>query len=372
MSLPVDSVSPTLIRGSESNRDTRPVYRFNPLSDSRWNSFLWSHPRSSVFHSSAWLEAINRTYGYEPIAFTTCAPGAELRNAVLCCRIDSWLTGRRLVSVPFADHCDVLVDGASDLAAILSALSEELRRDRLSYVGLRPLRPLSFTLGSWSTYTYCFHQIDLSPDIGTLLSNLHKSSTQRRIRRAEREGLTYQEGSTDFLVDAFCRLSLLTRRRHLVPPQSRRWFENLVRCFRGALKIRVAFKGTQPIAAILTLRSKDTLVYKYGCSDARFHALGGMHLLFWKSIEEAKCAGLRSFDLGRSDLDNPGLITFKDRWGASRSALTYLRLSTSAHAAHVLAPTGGGWKERLAKKAIPYLPDCVLSSVGNIIYRHLG
>ena len=29
------------------------------------------------------------------------------------------------------------------------------------------------------------------------------------------------------------------------------------------------------------------------------------------------------FDFGRSDLDNPGLLTFKDRWGATRSSLIY-------------------------------------------------
>jgi hypothetical protein len=286
--------------------------------------------------------------------------------------VDSWLTGRRLVSLPFADHCEVLVDSEADLAAILSALSDELRTDRLDYVSLRPLQPLSFPPGLWSSYAYCFHRIDLSPDIGTLSSNLHKGSTQRKLRRAEREGLTYQEGATEFLLDTFCRLSLLTRRRHLALPQPRRWFDNLVQCFTGALKIRAAFKGHQPIAAILTLRYKDTLVYKYGCSDARFHAFGGMHLLFWKSIQEGKREGLRSLDLGRSDLDNPGLITFKDRWGASRSVLTYLRLLNSGQAAQAFAPAGGGWKERLARKAVPYLPDPVLSSVGSLLYRHLG
>jgi hypothetical protein len=37
------------------------------------------------------------------------------------------------------------------------------------------------------------------------------------------------------------------------------------------LTIRVLSKHDQPIASILTLSYKSTLVYKYGCSDARFH-----------------------------------------------------------------------------------------------------
>src|SRR2546422_2910875 len=58
--------------------------------------------------------------------------------------------------------------------------------------------------------------------------------------------------------------------------------------FRSQLKIRIVSKDGQSIAGILTLSYKRALVYKYGCSDARFHILGGMPLLFWKTIQEGK------------------------------------------------------------------------------------
>ena len=106
------------------------------------------------------------------------------------------------------------------------------------------------------------------------------SSTQRKILRAEKEGLIYKSGRSEELLGAFWDLFLMTRRRRLVPPQPRMWFRNLIDCFGEALQIRVAFKTRQPVASILTLRHKDTLVYKYGCSDERFHSLGGTQLLF--------------------------------------------------------------------------------------------
>ena len=74
---------------------------------------------------------------------------------------------------------------------------------------------------------------------------------------------------------------------------------------------------------------KDVVVYKYGCSDTAFQNLGGTQLLLWKTIVEAKASGLTCMDFGRSDADNPGLIAFKDRWGAKSSGLTYLRWSRS-------------------------------------------
>src|ERR1700676_4757136 len=78
------------------------VYEIDPLSDHRWHELLQQHPRASVFHSCAWLDALKQTYEYEPVAYTTTAPGAPLKNGWVFCRIRSWLTGRRLVSLPFS------------------------------------------------------------------------------------------------------------------------------------------------------------------------------------------------------------------------------------------------------------------------------
>jgi lipid II:glycine glycyltransferase (peptidoglycan interpeptide bridge formation enzyme) len=64
------------------------------------------------------------------------------------------------------------------------------------------------------------------------------------------------------------------------------------------------------------------MVCKYGGSDARFHNLGGIQMLLWQAIKEAKEAGVEELDLGRSDLNNQGLITFKNRWSATRSTFT--------------------------------------------------
>jgi len=66
-------------------------------------------------------------------------------------------------------------------------------------------------------------------------------------------------------------------------------------------------------------------VYKYGCSDEKFHHLAGMPFLFWKLIEESKALGAEQIDFGRTDMDNDGLVEFKDRFGTTRQRLTYYR-----------------------------------------------
>jgi CelD/BcsL family acetyltransferase involved in cellulose biosynthesis len=349
------------------------VHQIRPLEDARWAEFIGLHPLASVFHTTAWLEALRRTFGYEPVAFTTCPPESRLENAIVLCRVNSWITGRRLVSLPFSDHCDPLIDSGTDMDSVLSALVHELSKSALRYAEIRPTHELrAITVRSDSIDTYCSHQIDLRQDVDTLFGGCHKSSTQRKIRRAAREGLTYEEGRSELLLDHFYRLMLLTRRRHNIPPQPKRWFQNLIECFGGALKIRVAFKDSRAISAILTLRHKNTLVYKYGCSDAQFHRLGGVQFLFWKSILEAKMDGLSVFDLGRSEWGHTGLIKFKDHWGATRSELCYSRLSASPSSSRAVTPAGANWKDRIAKRIFPHLSDRILCSAGELLGRHFA
>ena len=64
---------------------------------------------------------------------------------------------------------------------------------------------------------------------------------------------------------------------------------------------------------------------KYGCSDATFHKLGAMPFLFWKLVEERKASGAERIDLRRTDIENEGVVVFKDRLGAKKNWLTYYR-----------------------------------------------
>ena len=53
--------------------------------------------------------------------------------------VQSWLTGRRMVSLPFSDHCDPLVNDEIDLDQLLLALTRKMDGGRWKYFELRPL-----------------------------------------------------------------------------------------------------------------------------------------------------------------------------------------------------------------------------------------
>lgn len=343
------------------------VYKIDPIRDTRWAEFIGRHDSASVFHSLPWLEALQRTYGYTPVVYTTSPPSSPLSNGIVLCQIHSWLTGHRMVSVPFSDHCEPLLDGPSTAAAIAEELKTALYAGEWKYIELRPRTDMPALTGVVKSPDCYLHMLDLRPTADELLRGTHKTGVQHPIRRAEREGLVYDCGNSETLLDAFYRLLIKTRRRHQLPPQPIQWFRNLASCLKERLQIRVAFKDGKETASILTIINNKVIVYKYGCSDKTFSNLGGIQFLLWKTIVEAKAAGLTCLDFGRSDADNTGLIAFKDRWGAKSSKLTYLRWSRK-QALELAGPRSSG----VVKLLFAMMPDAVQQAAGRLLYRHVG
>jgi CelD/BcsL family acetyltransferase involved in cellulose biosynthesis len=343
-------------------------FTLDPLSDERWDQLVGSHARSSVFHQSGWLRALAATYGYRPIVLTSTPPGESLTGGLVFCEVKSWATGNRLVSLPFTDHADPLLDEQGASIELAEWMRLECRRAKWRYIELRPLsweiNPSGCTAQSQS---FWIHTLDLAPSTAQLFRNLHKSCIQRRIRHAEHQDLIYQRSSSDELIDEFYDLVLLTRRRFRLLPQPQSWFANLMACMRPNAEVRVVRKNQKAIAAILTLRHRGTLVYKYGCSDSAFHHLAGMPYLFWKMIEESKAEGLEVIDFGRTELENSGLIRFKDRFGAARRRLNYFRYAENELERSAI-PTGFAATRALCSA----LPDAISSRAGRLVYPHIG
>lgn len=346
-------------------------YQLDPLQDLRWAAFVENHPKASVFHTVGWLEALRCTYGYQPIVFTTTPATAELKNGIVFCVVDSWLTGRRLVSLPFSDHCEPLCDSTEDLNLLIHSLQTAVEDREWEYMEIRPVH---FDLGRTGhdtsfrpCATYFLHTMDLRPGLEEVFHNLHKDSVQRRIQRAERAGLTEKCGRSEDLLRDFYALFVITRGRHHIPPSPYDWFQNLARSLSDALNIRVAYKDGAPIAAILTLQFKQIGYFKYGCSDPRFNHLGATPWLLWKAITTAKSNGASEFDMGRTQSDNAGLLAFKSHWVPSAERLVYWQYPYGTSLGSV-----NDWKLKLAKSVFSCVPDRLLTIIGDLVYRHIG
>jgi hypothetical protein len=343
------------------------LLELDPLTDPRWEALVNRHPRASVFHTPAWLEVLRRTYGYRPVAYALAPSSQELRSGVLLCEIKSWLTGKRLVSLPFSDHCEPLVEDPAEFQRLLAPVTRQLQAGLWRYLELRPLsRDFSEAIGH-RFQRYMLHRLDLRPPIEVLYKNLHVDSIRRQIQKAEKKGLDVESGASEALLAEFYGLHVTTRRRQGVPPHPLKWFRNILACLGKNATLRIARSMRTPVAGVLTLEKDSTLVYKYGCSDARFHNLGAMPFVLWNMIRDGKARGILELDMGRSELDNPGLIVFKDKWGARSQELVYTRdplASNTFRNERVQA--------RTAKFVFSKCPDWALIMAGNLLYPHVG
>lgn len=337
----------------------------DPLRSSLWRDLVTRHHRAGIFHSPEWLTALHQTFRCTPWAVVGPDPGSpsEPGWALVVCTVDSPLTGNRFVSLPFSDHCEPLADEPGQLQELL----REPRFRESRPVQFRPLGPgwgPTFEAeGMTPSVRFLYHEIDLRPGAATVFQRFHRDCIRRKIRRAERDGLTVERGNRQTLLDDFYRLHLQTRRRQGTPAQPWSWFLNLGRLLGDRLTVYVAYQESCPAAAIVTLRWADCLTYKYGASDERRNASGGTPLLFWEAIQDACALGLERFDLGRSDPWNTGLAQFKERLGGRSSQLIYYQRPP------------GGEQNRLLKHAAPWLrrlPMPLFRLLGNLLYRHFG
>jgi CelD/BcsL family acetyltransferase involved in cellulose biosynthesis len=338
----------------------------DPIADPAWRRLVETSPSAEVFHHPLWLELLRSQYGYR---FEACCTGNGngIEAGLPIAQVESLLTGRRLVSVPFSDICAPAVApgaGSGALEALGPALAERARAHGLA---LTVRAPLPSAPGAFVRSSFVRHLLTLADDPAEVERRFSKSQVKRGIKKARREGLRFERRTDRGALDAFYSLHLRTRRKQGVPTQPKRFIRRFERLFDADLGfVALVFDEDRPIAAAVFLTFNGTVTYKYGASDARALAKRPNNLLFAEAIRWACASGFETLDFGRTDLDNEGLRSFKRSWGAEEVELPYTYFAERPPA------TGTGLRDRLLGTAIRRSPPVVGRIVGEALYRHAG
>jgi lipid II:glycine glycyltransferase (peptidoglycan interpeptide bridge formation enzyme) len=342
------------------------VERDNSLRQVERDAFLTAHPRASFFHTPAWAAVLQEAYGCRPAEFRVRQGGA-LKALIPLMEVDSWLTGRRGVCLPFTDACEPLCEDQREFNRLLKAVLVHGQDRDWRYLevrgggGLLPASPPSAT--------YFGHVLELEPDLEAVFERLHEP-VRRAIRKALKEGVTV-EITTDFeALELFYELHCGTRRRLGLPPQPFRFFGCLHRHVLSQKLgfVAVARQAGRPIAAAVFCYFGERAIYKYGASDRRFQHLRPNNLLMWEAIRWFARRGFRSLDLGRTDRSHEGLRRFKLGWGTRELVLEYRRYDVRRGK----FVEDGGRNSGIRDLACRLLTMPGLRAVGGAIYGHMG
>jgi CelD/BcsL family acetyltransferase involved in cellulose biosynthesis len=346
-----------------------PILCVDPRTDPLWKQLVEKRT-SSVFHAPAWLHVLTESYGLDVRSVIVVNDVGEPLAGLPFCRITD-IVGDRVVSLPFSDYCDPLVDDEALWQAMVEMLPAEseavVLRCLHNHLPLRDARFTPFKRARW-------HGLNLQPDLDVLWQNLH-GAARRAIKKAERSGVIIRMAEDETELRAFFELHLQVRKhKYRLLAQPYQMFESIWKHFmatQDGFLLLATYQG-QIVAGIVFLAWKDTLYYKFNASALDSLAPRPNDLMMWEAIQYARARGYVHLDFGLSDWDQEGLVRYKQKFASEEKTIVFLRYAP----APACASPGQQVRPLLPQLTDlftePSVPAWVTEKAGELLYRYFA
>lgn len=335
------------------------------LEDERILPFLMKDDGASIYHHPAWLKAISKTFSHKPGYVILKDNLKNLLGLIPFVWVKSYLTGNRIVSLPFSNFSDPLVP-SQYLKSAYNFLFMQFK-DRCKF-DLRTQDNLSEILPDFSNaQNYVVHILHLNENLQTTFDSFHARSIRGAIRRAEKNNLTIDVDNSEISLRTFYNLEINLQKRLSLPPLPYVFFENILNGLKplGLIDIPIVWKNQKPIAAGFVLNFKDRFYIEYAASDKNYIGLNPNHKLYWEIIKQAHSNGCSKVDFGRTSIKNELLIAFKEKWNAVKYSVFHLDYPSKAK-----VKDEQNSLRYVLTKINSKLSANILKFEGNLIYRH--
>jgi len=347
--------------------------------DSReWDAYLEASRSATVYHTLEWRSILEDVFGYET-RYAICRNGVGDVAALLpIALVRSWITGNRVVSLPFSQYGGLLISDPEALECIVEHLRIYLRHG-FQYVQLRAREPLeqnsvmrsSLRLSEY--YSRCVIPLE-NRNEDDVWNSMHKNSVRRAINRSSRAGVRVEFGLRLNGINQVRDLMLQTCKKHGVPPYSPRLLKAIgdVLVPKNLAKILLAKLDNKIIATLILFTMNREAIYAYNFSDPNYLKSDPNNALIWAAIKWSLKSGLREFDMGISSPQDNKLLSFKMRWGAIEDKLPEYFLATG-NQKDIVSDRRASLKYRLASFAWRFLlPDFLTATIGPRLISHFG
>lgn len=327
--------------------------------------------RGLFYHQPAWMRTVGESFRF-PLVCLTALDGGAVAGQLALAQVPGLLGPRRLVSLPFSYAAGPLAVSDEAIAALMAAAKELAGSRRFRRLEIKRRGAAGEPSSGFVRHQhYSTYLLPIDSGEKAVWAKLHQSSTQRGIRKAEKEGVTVTRGGKEAWI-AMAHLEEDTARRHGLPAPPRSFFQDA--CSRlqdqGLAEVYLARAGNQeePAAGIVIWKGPREWIYAFGASRPDALAARPNHLLLWTAIQDAMKAGMTGFDFGRAAPEQEGLVEFKQRWGGQPIPLAY-DYWPSAGGLNVADRSRGVLA--LAARVWSALPGPI-TRMGSFLYRYLG
>jgi serine/alanine adding enzyme len=347
------------------------VTTIDPITDKRWDDFVIGHPEATIYHHSAWSRVLAERYGHSPFCYVLEDDNKEILAGIPLQRIDSHLTGKRIVCLPCSEYCYPLSTVEGGAAQLLAVVKDKLDEGQQSYLEIRGWQDQSSPqeLGLEEYPYYLTHVSNLTEGPDVWMKKI-KNMTRHNLKRAG-ESLVIHEAQDEKDLKQFHRLSVLTRSKlNLLPwpyDFSKAIYQHIIVPGHGFLLLTEL--RNEIIGSAMCFQFGDTVVYRYNAWDSHYSYYCANYLLTWQAMIRAYNEGYRWFHFGVSNPENEGLVRFKRLWWSEEDTLAYYYYPKRG-GVNAIPQTNFLYRFHTALNSIT--PQIALKLMGQAVYRHMG
>ncbi|HEY2207627.1 MAG TPA: GNAT family N-acetyltransferase [Pseudonocardia sp.] len=336
----------------------------DPRTDPRWHD-LASGPAGSLFTSPPWIRAVCDSYDFTPEARLAVSDAGEPVGGFSWITVDD-IRGRRISALPFCDRADPL---GTDPGSWAGLADDALATDTPLTMRCLSDNPAAADPRLRGVGEAAWHGTPL----GCTEEELHariSSTSRRNLKAADRNGVRVRSSTGLDAVHEFHRLHVWLRKyKYHLLAQPVEFFERIWQQFTGddAVVTLLAELDGQVVAGAMYLVWGNRLYYKFGASLAEFLPKRPNDALYWAACQLALSRGLGSVDWGISDLDQPGLVSYKRKWASEERRVVTLRGGPDPTPKTEVGTMLGELTRLLTQ---PTVPDEISTQAGALLYRH--
>lgn len=336
----------------------------NPAETSNWENLVLELG-GSIFHSKNWCAVLSRSYNYKPRYFGVFED-EKIVGVIPVMEVNSFITGKRGVSLPFSDYCFALFPDSVDVQSVLSNIGDYGKKNGWKSV---EFRGLNYPGGEeFISDSYYVHHIDLEKPFEEIQKSFRRQN-RMNIKKAVKNNIQIEIENTKEAIARFYQLNSKNKKKNGVPPAPLYFYQKIYEQIisKGLGNIFVAKLGERTISMGIVFQFGDKVLLKYMAQDYEYHQYRPNNLLIHQAIKHYADSTWKSFCFGRTGMENEGLCQFKKGWGTTVDVINYYYISLEKKTKSTRMQI---YKNN--KKYFTKMPLWMLKMLGNIMYKHIG
>lgn len=286
----------------------------------RWNDYVSSNPRCTVYHRYEFKTIIQRAFQQTPHYLLALNTEEHIVGILPSVQLNSRLFGNFIISMPYFNYGGPIADHADIEQQLVQALIDKAQQLGIDHIELRETQPRAHYPARTDKAAMLF----ALPATEPLLWQQIGSKVRAQIKKAQNHGLTIRIGQQELLAD-FYRVFAENMRDLGTPVYSRDFFATLFDTLTDKAgpepRLVIAYSNAgQAISAGLLISHQGTVEIPWASTLRSANSLNANMFLYWHVLAHSVNQRAAFFDFGRSSKE-AGTFKFKKQWGAKPQQL---------------------------------------------------